>query len=396
MDFSIVYFASVGQNYGGVEQKIIAQFDALVKQRSNVVLYLICSFSPNGALALEVNKRPNIKLLVNTLSKVKNPFYRRKEKFQLISNVLKNYDPGETLIYFRYPDADFQFLDFLKANKGYKIVTEHQEIENTFRKFKIRVNYLDNLLESIYGRNVRRRIHAFVGVTSEITDFEIKASGEPKKNRITIGNGIDVQNYPIRILNTEHPEIIKILFVGSGYPRHGLDRIIKGISNYVDSGETRYGIVLRIAGDSNQMKDNKNLVKKLRIEEYVEFLGDRNSQELNEHFNWADIGAGSLAFHRIGLKYTSNLKAREYFSRGIPFFASTIDEDLILASKYVLSVDPNDYPINVKDIVTFALKVRSDLEHPKIMRDFATTHLDWNIKMKQLIIFLESLFSGSN
>ena len=42
MDFNIVYFAVVGPKYGGVEQKIIAQFDALAKQRANVILYFVC------------------------------------------------------------------------------------------------------------------------------------------------------------------------------------------------------------------------------------------------------------------------------------------------------------------------------------------------------------------
>ena len=327
MDFNIVYFAVVAHKYGGVEQKIIAQFDALVKQRTNVILYLVCSFSPIGIFAGEINKRPNIKVVVNTSSKVKNPFSRRKEKFQLIAKVLKDYNPQNTIVYFRYPDPDFLFLKFLKAFKEYKFVTEHQEIENTFKKSRFTGSYLGYMLETIYGRNVRKRICAFVGVTREISDFEVKRSGEPKKRKITIGNGVDVQKYPMRIMNNEHPEIIKILFVGSGYRRHGLDRIIKGIAIYINSGENRYKINLRIAGDCPEMNENRKLVKKLKINEYVEFLGDKNNYELDEHFNWADIGAGNLGFHRVGLKYASNLKTKEYFSRGIPFFESTTDED---------------------------------------------------------------------
>ena len=51
MSITIVYVAIVGQNYGGVEQKIISQFDALKQYRSNVFLYLLTSFPPRGAFA---------------------------------------------------------------------------------------------------------------------------------------------------------------------------------------------------------------------------------------------------------------------------------------------------------------------------------------------------------
>jgi len=393
MEFNIVYFAFVGPKYGGVEQKIIAQFDALAKQRANVILYFVCSFSPKGIFAGEINKRPNIKVLVNTSGKVKNPFSRRKEKFQLISNVLKDYNPKNTIVYFRYPDPDFLFLNLLKVCKEYKFVTEHQEIENTFKKSRFTGSYLGYVLETIYGRTVRKRICAFVGVTREISDFEVKRSCEPKKRKITIGNGIDVQKYPMRIMNNEHPEIIKILFVGSGYRRHGLDRIIKGIAIHMNSEKKPYKINLRIAGDCLEMNENRKLVKKLKVGEYVEFLGEKNNSELDEHFNWADIAAGNLGFHRVGLKYASNLKTKEYFSRGIPFFESTTDEDFA-DSKYVFKADSNETPINMDEIISFALKSRSDSEHPKVMRNYAAVNLDWSIKMQKLMLFLESLFKN--
>jgi glycosyltransferase involved in cell wall biosynthesis len=393
MEFNIVYFAFVSANYGGVEQKIIAQFDALVKQRPNVTLYFVCSFYPKGMFVSEINKRPNVKVLVNTETKVKNPYFRRKEKFQLVSKVLKEYDPKNTIVYFRHPDSDFLFLDFLKANKEYKFITEHQEVENTFKKSRFNGNYFGFILETFFGRNVRKRLSAFVGVTREISDFEIKKSGEPNKRKITIGNGTDVQKFSVRSLNNEHPETIKLLFVGSGYRRQGLDRIIKGIAIYVNSGEKPYKIILRVAGESRQMNENRKLVKKLKIDEYVEFLGEKNPLELDEHFNWADIGVGNLGFHRVGLKYASNLKTKEYFSRGIPFFESTIDEDLA-GSEYFIRADANDSPINMGEIVNLALKIRSDSEHPKIMRNYAMANLDWSIKMKKLILFLESVFNS--
>ena len=391
MSITIVYVAIVGQNYGGVEQKIISQFDALKQYRSNVFLYLLTSFPPRGAFAEQIKKRPGVHVLVNSSEKAGNPMTRRMEKFSLLTNALKRHDPGKTIIYFRHPDSDYAFCRFLKENPRFKIVTEHQEIENEYRVYKFKGNHINNILETIYGRSVRRRLAAFVGVTPQITDFEMKESGQPYKMNYTMGNGIDVHRYPLRSLNTGHPEIIKILFVGSGYLKHGLDRLIKGLGNYVQSGTGAYTINVRIAGQSRQMKRNVQLVQKLKLNNYVEFLGDRSLDELNVHFDWADVALGSLGFHRGGLKYTSTLKSREYFSRGIPFFDSGYDEDLVPCEKYVYAIDADESPINIPDVIDFALKMREDIQHPKEMRDYAMTYLDWTIKMKGLIEFLESV-----
>jgi hypothetical protein len=144
------------------------------------------------------------------------------------------------------------------------------------------------------------------------------------------------------------------------------------------------------------MNKNIQLARKLELNECINFLGQKNVDGLNEHFDWADLGLGSLGSHRVGLNYTSNLKAREYFSRGIPFFMSSIDEDLVECSKYVLKVTSDDAPLNMEDVINFALNMRSDLEHPGIMRNYAETNLDWSVKMKKLMTFLESLVNHSH
>jgi len=388
MEFNVVYFATVGRNFGGVEQKILAQYDELSKLKPNAVLYLVCSNAPQDTFAKEISTRPGVKILANSSTNTKNPFYRRKEKFQLISKALKNHDPENTIIYFRFPNSDFEMLKFLKENRKFRFVTEHQEKEANLREH----NVAKYILENFYGRRVRKRLSAIVGVTPEITKFQVEESGQQDKRNITLGNGIHVQKYQVRKLNPAHPEIVKILFVGSGYRCHGIDRIMKGIANYIHSGENKYKVVVRIAGESSTMNANRVLAKKLKVEENVRFIGHKNVEELNEHYNWADIAMGSLAFHRIGLTFVSNLKAREYFTRGIPFFTSAIDEDLSGSPEYVMKVDADDLPINITDIVNFALRIRSDTCHPCKMREYASANLDWSIKIKKLVKFFETLF----
>lgn len=338
MNYNILYFAFVSNKLGGVEQKILAQFDALKAIHPATYLYLVSTFKPGLALEKEISKREDLIVLVNTI--VKNPLKRRKEKFDLIVNSLKNYLPHNTIIYFRYPNADFIFCRFLKENSSYKIITEHQEIENTFKKGKFNGNYLRNTFELIWGRKVRKLLAGFVGVTPEITAYELSIAKQPNKPALTNGNGIHVEKYPVRQPMLEKPNEIKILFVGAGYRTHGLHRLLKSMANFKkEHQDAKYDIILNVAGDSNEMLYNIELVKELGLQQNVHFLGQCEREALNQLYDWADVAVGSLGIHRKGLSYTSELKAREYYSRGIPFFWSTMDEDLPKDNPYVLNLE---------------------------------------------------------
>jgi glycosyltransferase involved in cell wall biosynthesis len=392
MNYKLLYFAFVSGKFGGVEQKVIAQFDALHELGSDVHLFLVSSFTPEETLAYEIEKRPDVKVLVNSPEKIRNPWSRRKEKFDLVSSILSEYNPKNTIVYFRYPLADIIFLRFLKKNKAFRFVTEHQEIENTFAKGKFKGRFFRNTLELLWGKQVRRLITGFVGVTAEITAFARAQAQNNGHYFETIGNGIDVNRYPLRIpkKDFQHNEI-RILFLGSGYFIHGLDRLIKSIKMYYKNRNNTYEIQLKVVGDSDEMHINKDLVKKLKLFSKVSFFGNLENEKLNELFNWANIGVGSLAIHRKGLKFTSELKAREYCTRGLPFFWSTSDQDFNPGFSYILKVPKSNGAFNLDPVISFASQVTSDTTHPFKMRQFAIEHLDWSVKMKQLKTFCDSI-----
>jgi hypothetical protein len=389
MDYNILYFAFVGQDFGGVEQKIIAQYDALSYLWPKTMLYLISSSQPGISLESEIQKRTGIHILINSSKKKKNPFSRRKEKFDLIYKVLLDYNPNETICYFRYPNADFLFLQFLKKSKYFKIITEHQEIENTFSKGIFNGNYMRNMFELLWGKSVRSYITGFVGVTPEITEYELSVAGSQKKFYFTNGNGIDVSKYPVRKPELLNSNEIKILFVGAGYRSHGLHRLLMSIAEYYkNQTKQAYSIKLKIAGDSNEMRWNKKLAESLKILDNVDFFGNCTGLKLNDLYNWADVAVGSLGLHRIGLNYSSTLKAREYYSRGIPFFWSTVDKDLPEQNKFVLQFDANEKPFDMNEVISFVLKTREDEGLVEEMRNYALKQLVWSKKMHLLSEFL--------
>jgi glycosyltransferase involved in cell wall biosynthesis len=395
MDYSIIYFAFVSSSFGGVEQKIIAQFDALQAIHKNTHLFLVSSFSPGGKFKEEIEKRVNVNTLINTASKVKNPWLRRQEKFEMITNSLKKFDAAKSIVYFRFPGADYLFLCFLKTNKQYRFVTEHQEIENTFTKGKFNGNYRRNIFEYIWGGKVRELITGFVGVTPEITSFQMSYIRTLDKFYLTNGNGIDVKKYTVRQPLLDKPEEIKILFVGGGFKTHGLHRLLKSIAEYYKREDKQaHEVILKIAGDSHEMSFNKKLAVQLGIQQHVIFLGHCEGETLNKLFNWADVAVGSLGLHRIGLKHSSTLKAREYFSRGIPFFWSTKDKDLLDDNPYILKLEANENTFNMQDVIDFALKTREMHIHFIEMRTYAESNLDWSHKMENLKLFFDKIMGN--
>lgn len=395
MHRKIIYFAIVGKDFGGVEQKIMGQFDALRELNADINLILVSKFRPGSTFQTEIDKREGITVLVNSARKVRKPWSRRKEKFDLMNSVLEKSDPYNTIVYLRDPLNDIYLLRFLKRNKNYLFVSEHQDIENTILKLKIRGRLVINLLELIWGKQCRKYIKGFVGVTDEITDFERSVAKGPLKMFKTIGNGIDIRKYPLRLPEEDSGKNeIRMLFVGSGFRTHGLDRLIKSLHEYFRTNKDSRQIILKVAGDSHEMHLNKRLATRLGLSSIVMFEGNLEGKDLNDQFDWAHIGVGSLGIHRKGLIFTSELKAREYCARGLPFFWSTSDSDFVPDWPYILKIPQNNGKFSLDAVISFADRMKADKSHHIKMRQYCNEILDWSVKMNDLVSFFEEIIKS--
>jgi glycosyltransferase involved in cell wall biosynthesis len=392
----ILYFAIVGKEFGGVEQKILGQFDAIKELNADINLILVSKFRPGSALQSEIDSRDSITVLVNSCERVRKPWSRRKEKFDLMNSVLGKFNHQNTIVYLRDPLADIYLLRFLKKNKNHLFVSEHQDIENTLCKFKIRGRLVINLLELIWGKQCRRYITGFVGVTDEITDYERSVAEGPLKLFKTIGNGIDIKKYPLRLPETDSGNNeIRILFVGSGFRTHGLDRLLKSLHEYFRTNKDPRQIILKVAGDSHEMHLNRRLAKRFGLSSRVIFEGHLEGKNLSDLFNWANIGVGSLGIHRKGLIFTSELKAREYCARGLPFFWSTSDSDFLPDWPYILRIPQSNRKFNLDTVISFADRMKADTSHHIKMRKYSNEFLDWSVKMKELVSFFEEIIKST-
>jgi len=381
----IIYVAMVDSFKSGVEKKIIGQYEAM-KKYANASLYLLMNRQPESSFLNEINEKKGkiIVPTVNTTNKVK----RRINKLRLLEERIKNEHPNsQSIIYLRYPLADRYSYELCLGLKEYQIITEHQTLENQFLKFKkVQWRYLP---EVFWGKRVRRLVDGFVGVTREILEYEKKKKASKDFKGIVIGNGISTKNIKARNYEVENESIIKLLFIGTPYPPHGLDRLIKSIDFYLKNYPESKPVILSIVGYSKYLEECKKLVELLKLERYVHFFGFRSSVELEKLYNVNDIAIGSLALHRKNAQETSELKAREYCTKGIPFICSSPDNDFPSNFSYRLQVPEGEALIDMNEIIKFALRCRTLKDHPLEMNNFARNNLDWSVKIKALVEFLE-------
>lgn len=373
-----------GYEVSGVQNKILSQVKNLNNLGLPSAIYSLTGIQDNSPPLPYVNK-----IIIPDLE-CQSPqgFFAKLKR-----NRLRDYSPkkiietlhADEILYTRMLSCSRITSKILKASRKCKIVIEYQSIEPN--EIRLAGDYLSLLFDFLYGDDVRKYTDGIVGVTDEITRYELVRSGNPQKPHITIGNGFNVDSVTVRRLTPFTGRELHLLCVANVNPWHGLDRLIRGMGTY--HGSTR--IILHVAGDGSELPLLKKISEDLDISDQVIFHGLTTGKDLDELFNTCHIGIGSLGLHRIGLTEASILKAREYCARGIPYIIACADPDFPADFPYVHRVSGDESPVCIESIVEFAQKVYQDADHPQKMRAYALGQLDWSVKMKILKAFLETL-----
>ena len=379
----IKYFMLGGQDSdSGVTKKIFSQVSELNQLGLDVNLVLVSIEdvhypSYNFLTTYKVDNIP----IGNILGRIK-----RAHKFsKIFGEVIDSLGPNDVL-YYRYTSTFPLYYpkNYFKRFRACKIVTEHQTKELDERK--LTNSTLGYLSDYFFGKLLRKQSDALIGVTDEITQYEITRAGDPQKPHLTIGNGFAVQSVPVRQAPHYNGDL-HLLCVANVSRWHGLDRLLQGLAAH--SGTPK--VVLHIAGDGAELSYLQKLTDELGITDQVIFHGFTAGKALDTLFDQCHVAVGSLGIHRIGLKEASILKAREYCARGIPFIYGTADPDFPADFPYILHLPADESPIDIKQVLAFAQEVCADPDHPQKMRRYAEEHLDWSVKMKKLKGFLEAL-----
>jgi hypothetical protein len=110
----------------------------------------------------------------------------------------------------------------LTTRRKCKIIFEFNSIE--IHEQRKRGSFLSYYKELLLGNGFRKRSDGIVGVTDEITQYQLKRSGNFNKRHITIGNGIDVNSVPVRELPADDGQNHNIICVADVTFWHGVDR----------------------------------------------------------------------------------------------------------------------------------------------------------------------------
>jgi glycosyltransferase involved in cell wall biosynthesis len=329
-------------NVYGVEKKLKHQAIA-AKKKGIDIDFIILNFYINET-------KDNIKFVKLTTHRNKfiSTFQKKFLRFSLIENSL-NLDNYDYLI-IRYPGIDFSAFRFVKKF-GYKTITEHHTDEVS--EAKSANNNIRYFLEKYLSPFFLRKIKAFIAVTQEIEEVELKKIKQ-KKNSIVISNGIDVENIKFTKFQKFNGKEINILFIASYFsPWHGLDLFLKSLETYNGDIKLRVFIIGNVS--ANDKKTVKQFEKYENVKIYLE--GRKDGEELDNFFQKSNIALSSLALFRKSMKEACALKTREYLARGIPFVYGYIDTDLTGNEEFALRIDVQNEGIEIDKIINFVKKI---------------------------------------
>jgi glycosyltransferase involved in cell wall biosynthesis len=300
--------------------------------------------------------------------------------------VWKHCHPADyDFLYIRYPFALPSFVRFLRAttraSPDTKIIVEvptfpyRQELRSPKQRVFL-------ALDDLGVGHLKEHVDATVGFFGHSEIFGIPC--------IQTANGIDVDQIPVvRKRRLAGPSISMI--VAANLSRwHGVDRLLRGLADYINRTPSRR-VTLDIAGDGDAAQDLRKLCGELGVENCVSFQGMRTGEDLDALFAKSDLAISSLGMHRLGLRRSSSLKAREYCARGVPFVLASDDPDFPEGIPFVHRVPADESAIDVAAMVAFVEELHArNPNYVSEMREYAETRLTWRTKFKPVVHYLRT------
>jgi len=198
---------------------------------------------------------------------------------------------------------------------------------------------------------------------------------------LKIGNGIVIhEEIPLQSAVWPNKELVLIGAARLAY-WHGFDRVMRAMYE-LKQENLGYDIRFKVVGDGSELAILKQMVAELELQEQVEFTGIKEGTELDKVFENAHVGISSLGLYRKNLTEASDLKTREYLSRGFMVIAAGNDIDFPSENPFRVEI-PNDNSIaELKNILrSFGNK---KLPNSNLARQYALNHLSFDAKLSKI------------
>lgn len=356
-------------DHNGISKKKLSQIKGLKECGCSVVNCYYTVNPDNGDRLWMVDD----KLLINLGSGFQAKI-RKRIDYRIIRDYIK--DEQIQFVYMRSEHNANPFLIRLISNLsdiGVKAVMEIPTFpyDHEYTHFR---NKCSLLIDKIFRKRLAKKLHAIVTFTNQPEIFGQRS--------IQISNGIDFSSLRIKNNKTKKGEL-HLIGVAEIHFWHGFDRIVAGLRDYFRYGSNECNVFFHIVGEFSGVRERDTIIpmiKDNRLEKYVIFHGALFGEGLDQVFDLADIGVGSLARHRSCVTHIKTLKNREYAARGIPFIYSEIDEDFE-SMPYIMKVSSDDSPINIENILRFYEEIEVT---PTQIRD-SVQQLSWKNQMQKVL-----------
>lgn len=222
--------------------------------------------------------------------------------------------------------------------------------------------FIRSKLENLLGSLTISRANAVIGVTQEIIDYELTRANQINKPAHIYPNGIVFEEFQLE--DRRSHETPELLFVANFAPWHGLDILLKNITECQDN------FILHLVGKIPD--DLAPLTKDPRIKLH----GPLNQQEIIKLSAQCWIGLSSFALFRNKMKQACPLKVREYLLLGLPVYGDYQD---IFPAK-------NPYfrsgPAKINAIINFSKETRTLIKSD--IASLARPFIDKTLLLKNL------------
>lgn len=351
----------------GISKKIRYQVDALNSCGAKAELCYI--FEEDGLK----QRRVDNKVICDYGSGIKGKILKRIEFTSISNYVIQN---NVQLVYIRSAHNAHPFT--IQMVKRMHQSGAHIVFEIPTYPYDQEYDSLSKRMELLPDKLFRKQLMKYVDKVVTFSDFN-EIFGVPT---IRISNGIDFAQIKLKKNMPNIFQELHLIGVAEIHYWHGFDRIIKGLINYYKSNPT-YNIYFHIVGEffGNRERDEIiPLISNNHLEKYIILHGAKQGKELDELFEQASIGIGSLGRHRSGIHSIKTLKNREYAARGIPFIYSENDSDFE-EMPYIIKAPEDESPIDIEHIVSLRKEI---ILSPINIRE-SIKHLSWKEQMQKVI-----------
>lgn len=365
----------------GITKKVLAQVKSF--NDSGIEVKYLSGYINDAAVIYD----SNFNIIAKRKFKFKSKFYKKCFKNKVLKQlcidfIKKNYQNID-VAYMRYLYFDFKFMRLLKILKRKNIIRIVEAHTYPIKPKKFGLKKIVCIIDSMFTPFVKNNIDFVVAICDVKNIWG--------RQTINIDNAIGIDDIKPKKNKKLNRHEIHLLSVSTEFIYHGYDRVIKGLYEYYKNGNNK--LVFKIKFVGTYLDSTISLVNKLGLNEYVEFTGRKKSDELDEYYEWADIGLGDLGRHRVGALSGSCLKTKEYFGKGLPFITSLVEPTYTSDYKYVLQLEANDNPIDFNKIEEFYNIVYSDADRVDNMVSFAKENFTWDKQLLPVVKEIEKRIS---